>query len=561
MPKLQPYRQQLTPSSRTGGARANPGAMSSTGAEMVGRGIASVGGAMNDVAKAALQVQGMMDEVELSNAERSRDEHMLKVFQEIEAEPNYRKHEEIFRKGMEGVSQFVPASKPAADAYTRRVNQLAPYWQSKLHRHTTTRMTRTIDADTQLAIEQESDAIKEAILEDRDDDLVLHIDNANEAIERRVKYGLLTSKQAQAMKDDLEYSISHQQAWRHALSYDTFEEGSGYLLQEDLREEDRADMVRELEVVHDKRKAARIEATKELQEAERLQVVEQLAANTLTWEAIQSTSLDAQEKNMWRERMEARAKALAVEEEDPFEVYAPGVAADIAARIDTDQPITVEEIYQLVGAGKDGGITWQQAQQFAGDLAAREKAKDTGTGGPLDNETYKNLVRYMEDFRKSGFFIWGQDLNNNNSINYEDLSPEQRLENDVLFESVLSDFRRWMKTNPDASDVQIREKYESLINPTRDQVAITAVQGLFQFAAREAHRREQRRQVLWNRLKAGTPSQGMPEEEGELTEAEAEKLIAEMPGQASQIYRKWKGSITAVEFLERWEARMQGRQP
>jgi len=481
MPRIQPYKPQVSPAAGVGAVRANPAAMSDAGAEQLGRGMMIAGRALNQVADDLDVLQGYMDRVELSEAARRRDELMVDTFRRIAEEPDYTQHERMFHEALAQLDELGPKSRRAANAYRLQNNDLQAYWKSKLNSLTTSRKIRVIAAENTVDEERGAEMLRDAIREGREDDAVLARQRALDAIARSEEMGLYTPKQAQAAREKLDLIESRERAWTTALGAESLDEGLAAIRgAEGLSAREKEALENGFRTEWNRRQAdARIAKLQAAEQAE-AEVFQKLVDGSLQMADItsfvESGVVDAETGYRWTQRLAAYQETRAKGERDPFLVTDPRVELKLRLAILNGEEVTPQAIYDVVGKG----LSLQTANTLVNTLEERRSKRAAAERVVFDRPVVKRALEQIEARRRAGYFwITG----GGDEDDWKDKDFEAIRVNDAAYNNILSDFEAWCRENPDATDSDVYAKLESLLYPQIQKDAVDNVSLTFGDAA------------------------------------------------------------------------------
>ena len=101
-----------------------------------------------------------------------------------------------------------------------------------------------------------------------------------------------------------------------------------------------------------------------IMENERNRLQKRVATGEATFDEIDATSLDADEKYSWKNRLLSRSKAINAGDEDPFKKVDPAIDNEVLQKIFSEDPPSVKEIRDLVG----NGLSVKRAEHWIGVL-------------------------------------------------------------------------------------------------------------------------------------------------------------------------------------------------
>lgn len=390
---IQLHNANIRPVAQTGAVRANPAALSDTGEKEAWGGVANAGNALFEFGK---QLNEAAAFAQLSTAERKRDERILKAYTEIEAEPDYDKHQLIYSKAVAELNKFYPKNPTAARYYKSSLNKRLPEFEysfnsihNKLKRQSIeTEFNLNWDAAISSAIIADDKLNRASALEKVEN---LAADMAIKGIKQKDKVAQLVQSGKYEIKKNWLKNDALKKPYQEALSY-----VSDMNNQPEITEDDRKEIIDDLMFRNDRKLAVEKVSLDRKIESERLEIVNRLADGTLDWQFIATTSLDAAEKNQWREKAEARIKALKDGDEDPLNQSDSKVILDISKRINLDMPITKNELAAKVG----NGLSIKDFENYSKDID--ERNKDVST-----NIIIKKGVQTLADIFERGR-SWGK---------------------------------------------------------------------------------------------------------------------------------------------------------
>ena len=197
---------------------------------------------------------------------------------------------------------------------------------------------------------------------------------------------------------------------------------------------------RELTNIFTNEEAKDKQESDDIMEQERKAIQQSVAQGNVNFDQIDSTTLPEKEKYEWKMRAVARSKAINAGDQDPFKLYDPATRADISQMIRTN-PKGIEDkggvkyIYSLVGKGKAGGITTEQAEQFVKEYENRNKPPDPND--PLKQETYKQAAGSLELFRRNWHFIDAEPG--------DDITDKEAAENEYAYGKLVEELENRVK--------------------------------------------------------------------------------------------------------------------
>jgi len=390
------YNAQISPLARTGSVKANPAEMSDDGSGNITRAVAGLGSAIGGI---GIELAEQAGRIELSTAERKRDERFLAAMNELETAQmpetadQWREYQnKVTQSAIKDIQTYGPKSKKFGSAYQMGLNDRIPYFSEKIRSVSENKLKQKIAIDSEINL---NEAIKR-----------IDYQAVGDIVTDRIEAGIITKKQGEVELTAAKYQITKTIVWQEALKQGTAE-GIAYIsnpqLSPGLDIKDRQAMVKSLEFFDNQRKAAE-KAQKEVATEEDLtMIVTGMVDNSLTIDAIMQSSLDAKEKMSWVEKLESRTKAAADGKDHPLNNSDPAVKLDISKKINLDENITKAQIYNLVGKG----LSVSDGEKYALALKNRDKVGPQVKRRIADGASYiKNVMidgGFYEE-KKSGFF-------------------------------------------------------------------------------------------------------------------------------------------------------------
>ena len=249
--------------------------------------------------------------------------------------------------------------------------------------------------------------------------------------------------------------------------------------------------------------AAQVKALVEAkQETDRQGLVDQFVVTgnyTNYIEAVNNTDLDATEKLSWITRLDARAKALVEEKEDPFEMSNPEVYNPLFQKVALDaNSVTNKELVDLLGKGLS-----------ISNYEKLKKMKEDGVESPVTRASvtrgHRSISGMAEEKRQFNRKAGTYTPQMARDIDDEELRDQDELD-------------AWIVSHPDATDEDITKKVKALNRAKEDEVVLSVYERTILFGgAQDRFLKTQR----INRLKAIGVWQGLNEQE----KASATRLI------------------------------------
>lgn len=205
-----------------------------------------------------------------------------------------------------------------------------------------------------------------------------------------------------------------------------------------------------------------------------------------SYDTIEGTVLSENEKQRFWENSLQLAKSLKMAR---YETTDPAVELDLLQKIDLRKPVSVQDIYGKAGRG----LSIETAKQLVNRLTARETKKGND---PTDRLLVQQYLNDLEQLSRDHYFASGID-EKGKPIKKDELTEEQRLYNIRAFTAIHRELTDYVKQNPQASDEQITQKYQSLIAPSAAQQALT---GWDWWEVGGKDRQEKRNRLFWQGL-------------------------------------------------------------
>lgn len=537
MPRIDPYRQQFGTAAGVPAVRAEPGAMADTGAEMLGGALSAAGRGIQRFGVGLGAIDNYLAEVELSTAQRKRDEIMVDYFRQITEEPDYERHSQIFQKALGEVSKIELKNPKAADAYRRDMDRLMPYWQSKLYSLNVSRKIKTIDADTRVNVESGLQMMQDALLDGRDDDALLARKRVETAIANREEMGLYSPAEAQAAREALDLAEQRTRVWVDALGRGSEKKGLAAIRQSELPASERESLERQFRTEWARQQADRLDAQEQAAEQERLWILDRMLDGTLTPDGIQKLQyIDAAEKYTWLTRLESHQQARlgGVEGKDD-----PKVHFDFMKRIHLGEPVTISEII------KADGLTLTTKDKLITDLRQRREGQTWA-----DRLVYRRAIERIDRLHAQGYFYSMREAGGK-PVDWKEADFEMQRINDSFREAAMMDLARWATENPDASDTEVQKKVDEVIYPVQQAAAVGVLQGWRKYLLPLLGPVGQAGMLyqIYKESKADRPTR-LPWE-GTAEEAAAADVLDQLRGRERDIWEKYKAEgMSPEEFME-----------
>ena len=518
MSKIPTHLRQVMPSGNSGLARANPQAMSDTGEAGKFLAIGNAGAQVADtIAKVSTQLAEAEHRSLLSTAERKRDERMFSAVREIEDTPFPEDSEQwkqttdkIWQAAQKDIQTYTPKVKWVADIYTNKTNEQLPYHQAQINNISRKKRFEAVKISNEINMKS---AVEKG-------DFVKVGDIAAD----NVATGIWTKDQGKEALMEAKYQINKNSQWAASLAMG----GDGIAYLSDPRKtpgleiNDRQKMVQSLiffnnqqKEVADKQRLAAAETDKEF-------IVKSIRSDGPALETesfiLNSKNLSAEEKNTWLERIDRRYGSS---KDKRFEESDPQTYLKYSRAVHLGEKVTKAEIFDLVGK-KEGGLSTDDAEKLI-------KLMEGSRGG---DKTSSTAMAYdqLENLWKEGYFIYKAD-EDWSSGDYDELNVSQRFENDKIYKAVLTDFEEFIKKTPDATDQQITDKMQSLIEPSKKQVALSFWGTTLWNGASDEQ--ELRNKKLWNELVENHKT-------NQTSEAGVKKYLDEADDETKKLYEDMK---------------------
>lgn len=472
MPSLQRYVQQSSPSGRVGPLQVDPEALTrqgDSGAGLPWRGVEAAGAALAGTADVFTKVQDMEDEIAVSTARRQAGEHMASLWNDIQNEPDWTKHQALYDKAYSTASGFAPkgGSVNAGREYQAFLDQMKPHWDSQFLANQTRRRILTIDSDTQANLALDAERCLKAIEQGDWSGELLAEWGIDSTLKTRVENGLSTQPQADLIRAQMREKADTAHVWYDAMGVmglSGIAEAEKVVMESALLDEQKVSIIHNLRFHDQSAQIARSRATKEEMDASETRI--SLAFS----DALDSGDFDAaraaldNERSIfetagqgpqflkWRTMLDEMVDS--VNKESKWEGRQnPEVFANLIVDISNDPDSVTNE--EIDGWTLEGVISPQQLIQLKGmkvkdkQLSPLARAMQSELLQRLDriyqsgkDATPKNLKGYAERIVQTGLF--GLDWTKKDAV-----TPVEPQFNTYL--GLVGAVSKWYTDHPDAS--------------------------------------------------------------------------------------------------------------
>ena len=462
MPQLDRYFERRVPSGRVGQQEVNPEALTGAGDSgegLVWRGVEAASGSVAGMADVFARVQDMEDEIAVSTARRQAGEHMANLWNDIQNEPDWTKHQALYDKAYSTASRFSPKNKSAnaARSYQSFLDQMKPHWDAQFFANQTRRRAQTIDSDTQANIAMASERGLKAIEQGDWSGETLAGWEIDAMLKTRVENGLSTEAQADAVRFQLKQKSDVARVWGGAIG--TMEltgiaEAEKMIRESDLVEREKLSLISAARYRFNSMQGQYLQEERAGQEADRQTIFAGIQDQKwdLLPDAIRQSRLSADEKYSWLTRFEQRAEAVASGKKDPFNLTDDELYIKLWRAVNAgDESVTESSLSSYLGKGVEGGISNADYEKLVGML----QKKPAATVNTQIVDSYLDQLTAMKDEFKE----WAQaDLSNVPFYKGEGVTTGPVLQGDAR-----RAFIRWNEANPKAGPDDIAGAFDALL--------------------------------------------------------------------------------------------------
>jgi hypothetical protein len=270
-----------------------------------------------------------------------------------------------------------------------------------------------------------------------------------------------------------------------------------------------------------------------------------------TYEEIENTALSEQEKQKFWEDSLNLAEAQKTQR---FETTQPETELEFLQKIDLGKPVSVSDIYSRVGKG----LSVQDAKELVNRLEQKTAKKGND---PTERLLVQQYLKDLEGLSRDFFFASGVD-EKSKPIDKEDLTEEQRLYSIRTFTAIHRELTDYIKQNPQSSDEQITQKYQSLIKPSATEQAL---KGWNWWEVGSQDRQEIRNRLYWQGLIDKQPD--IVKTENVLNELglEDSRFVTLNPAAEPNDLSEFQMTVAAIDdeaeakqYYEKWLSKFQG---